>query len=124
MADQSNPSARGDHQITFPCLQYLAEFTCFAPEFDYVRAYEIPPQITSIEWLNRDRNSTSNSFVVANDKKIRLIKLRKQFMDEVRRNDEENHQDAFDQIDRESTFVDRFLKSNGQIVFPKTNLYN
>lgn len=45
MADQSNPSARGggDQQIKFPCLQYLAEFTCFAPEFDYVRAYEIPP---------------------------------------------------------------------------------
>jgi hypothetical protein len=64
------------------------------------------------------------SFVVANDKKIRLFKLRKQFMDEVRSNCDENHSEQVEQVDKESTFVDRFLKSNGQIVFPKTRAYN
>lgn len=51
MADSSAPTS--DKQITYPYLQYLTEFTAFAPEFDYVKAYEIPPSITSIEWLNR-----------------------------------------------------------------------
>ena len=51
MADSSAPTS--DKQITYPYLQYLTEFTAVAPEFDYVKAYEIPPSITSIEWLNR-----------------------------------------------------------------------
>ena len=44
----------------FPCLQYLAEFTGFENEFDYVRAYEIPPDISSIEWLNRSASLGAN----------------------------------------------------------------
>ena len=44
----------------FPCLQYVAEFTGFENEFDYVRAYEIPPDITSIEWLNRSASIGAN----------------------------------------------------------------
>ena len=61
----------------------MTELTGFAPEFDYVRAYDIPPSVTSIEWLNR--HNQTMSFVVANDKKIRLFKLGKEFCDDFRR---------------------------------------
>ena len=72
-----------NQNIKFPHLQYLTEFTGFAPEFDYVKAFEIPPAVTSIEWLNRQQGDPM-TFVVANDKKIRLFKLRKEFVDEFR----------------------------------------
>ena len=67
-----------------PSLDYLTDFMAFVPDFDYVRAYDIPPQVTSIEWLNRTSSQSSMSFVVANDKKIRLFKLRKEFTDYFR----------------------------------------
>lgn len=88
MADSSAPTS--DKQITYPYLQYLTEFTAFAPEFDYVKAYEIPAGITSIEWLNRQSNSNTMTFLVANDKKIRLFKLRKDFIDDIRSHTYEN----------------------------------
>ena len=49
-----------------------------------MRAYDIPPNITSMEWLNSKNCSSTMSFVIANDKKIRLFKLRKEFVDEFR----------------------------------------
>ena len=96
-----------DKQVHFPSLEYLTEFMAFAPEFDYVRAYDIPPNITSIEWLNRTSHQACMSFVVANDKKIRLFKLRKDFMDYIRGNAHRNMQDCDGQEDESSTFVDR-----------------
>ena len=81
MVDSSMPLRDQNRQITFPSLQYMTEITGFAPDFDYVRAYEIPPAITSIEWLNRQSYCNNMTFAVANDKKIRLFKLRKSYMD-------------------------------------------
>jgi len=98
-------------------LQYLAEFPAFTLEIDYVRAYEIPAQITSIEWLNRDRNSPAKTFVVANDKKIRLFKLKKDFCEDFRRG---AHSGPEEIEERDSSFVERFYQSNGQIIFPRT----
>jgi len=88
MADSSAPTS--EKLIKFPCLQYLTEFTGFAPDFDYVRSYEIPPNITSIEWLNRSSMGDSMTFVVANDKKIRLFKLHKDFTNDFRGHAHEN----------------------------------
>ena len=82
MNDGSAPAR--EQQIKFPCLQYITELTAFEPEVDYVKDYEIAPGITSIEWLNRYSLHSTMSFVAANDKKIRLIKLRKDFCDEFR----------------------------------------
>ena len=48
------------------------------------------------------------SFIVANDKKIRLFKLRKDFLDYVRGDTAKSASDNM-QLDNEtSTFVDRF----------------
>lgn len=85
MADSSARSAR-EPQLHLPSLEYITDFMAFVPEFDYVRAYEIPPQITSIEWLNRTTQQPSMSFVVANDKRIRIFKLRKEFVECLRGN--------------------------------------
>jgi len=93
----------------------------FVPEFDYVRAYEIPAKVTSIEWLNRTSSQSTMSFVVANDKKIRLFKLRKEFIDYFKGGnlqDGDGHEDY-----NESSFVERYIQSNGQIVFPKTRAH-
>lgn len=63
-------------------------------------------------------------FVVANDKKIRLFKLRKDFIDDSRAHSYENQQDAEGHADTRTTFVERFLKSNGQIIFPGSREYS
>ena len=122
MADSSLRSDR-NQQIKFPCLSYLTEYTGFSHEFDYVRAYEIPPNITSIEWLNRSAHSSTMSFVVANDKKIKLFRLRKEFVDEFRGRNRDNQQDYDAPVDQGSTFVERFNRSNGQLIFPKTQAH-
>ena len=127
MVDTSVPT--NDKSITFPYLQYLADFSAFAPEFDYVKAYEIPPSITSIEWLNQHSGTNAMNFVVANDKKIRLFKLRRDFVDDFRNHSYESQKDLVEEraSDREystlSTFQERFLKSNGQIIFPGTQAH-
>lgn len=46
------PSPR-ERRISYPSLHFMTEITGFSPDFDYVWAYDIPPSITSIEWLNR-----------------------------------------------------------------------
>ena len=63
------------------------------------------------------------TFVVANDKKIRLFKLKKQFIEDYRGSIHENQQDGDGQQDEESTFAERFISSNGEIIFPKTAAY-
>ena len=55
-----------------------------------MRAYEIPAQVTSIEWLNRNAWQSSMTFVVANDKKIRLFRLRSEFCSDFRSGADKN----------------------------------
>lgn len=88
--DQQSLLASNRKLVTkLPCLQYLTEFTGFEHEFDFVRAYEIQPSITTIEWLNRSTSVGAGNmcFVIANDKKVKLIKLRKEFVENFRRNE-------------------------------------
>ena len=82
MVDSSAPSR--SEQITLPSLQFLTEMSAFMHDFDHVRAYDIPPSITSIEWLNRQTYCNNMTFAVANDKKIRLFKLRNRFVEDFR----------------------------------------
>jgi len=72
----------------------MTEITGFAPDFDYVRAYEIPPSVTSIEWLNRQSYGNNMTFAVANDKKIRLFKMKKNFVDSFRGSASDTMQDS------------------------------
>ena len=68
------------------------------------------------------------SFVVANDKKIRLFKLGKEFCADFRRQgvaEEEIYEERDDGKEPvDSSFVERFQQSNGQIIFPKSKAYN
>ena len=66
------------------------------------------------------------SFVIANDKKIKLIKLRKELVEDMRGSgDGEAAQLEADRCrdPPDSSFVERFLQSNGQIIFPKTEAH-
>ena len=102
----------------------MTEFKGFDPEIDSVKDYAIPPSITSIEWLNRSALSDTMTFLVANDKKIKLFKLRKDFVVDFRGHAHENQQDSDGYPETGSTFVERFIQSNGQIIFPTLQAYN
>ena len=106
MGNSSAPSR--DMQVSFPSLHFLTEFQSFTHEFDSTTAYEIPAAITSIEWLNRSSDHPAMTFLVANDKKIRLFKLKPDFFEDLA-NEDENMQDSDGHEDRETSFVDRFL---------------
>ena len=121
----------------------MIELTAFEPEVDFVKDYEIAPGITSIEWLNRYSLHSTMSFVVANDKKIRLLKLRKDFCDEFRAgssdsssafmnsNNYGNQYGGFNNYQNSpmsrhhctTSFAQRCNETGGHIVFPKTRAY-
>jgi len=95
-------------------MRDFATMQAFDNEFDYVKSYEVPAGVRAIEWLNKyGTGSNRPSFLAANDKRIRLFRIRNTRLSD----DEESMVDELEDSKANDTFENRF-RADGKIVFP------